>query len=141
MLDSFSASGSRVHTPCGPRKSGMPDSVEMPAPVRTTTRCACATQARTVSINTSACTIFPSCRSWPHRGRLDFHPARPPHQKQFEIDQIGRAEIVRLRARPDEAVAQPPIERADALPLEAVERVPGGMRLGNDVAREPLAPV
>jgi hypothetical protein len=38
MLESFSASGFFVHTPCGPRKSGMPESVEMPAPVRTTTR-------------------------------------------------------------------------------------------------------
>ena len=28
--------GFLVHTPCGPRKSGMPDSVEMPAPVSTT---------------------------------------------------------------------------------------------------------
>src|SRR5206468_2834934 len=34
----FSASGFFVHTPCGPRKSGMPESVEMPAPVRTTMR-------------------------------------------------------------------------------------------------------
>src|SRR4051794_32635060 len=31
-----SAAGSFVQTPCGPRKSGMPDSVEMPAPVSTT---------------------------------------------------------------------------------------------------------
>ena len=34
----FSAPGFLVHTPCGPRKSGMPESVEMPAPVSTTTR-------------------------------------------------------------------------------------------------------
>src|SRR5204863_9573456 len=38
MLDIFSASGFLVHTPCGPRKSGMPESVEMPAPVSTTMR-------------------------------------------------------------------------------------------------------
>src|SRR6185503_2435144 len=44
MLESFSASGFLVHTPCGPRKSGMPESVEMPAPVRTTIRWALATQ-------------------------------------------------------------------------------------------------
>src|SRR3954471_14804882 len=37
MLESFSALGSFVQTPCGPRKSGIPDSVEIPAPVRTTT--------------------------------------------------------------------------------------------------------
>ena len=37
MLAVFSAAGFLVHTPLGPRKSGMPDSVEMPAPVSTTT--------------------------------------------------------------------------------------------------------
>src|SRR5437660_1023099 len=47
MLESFSASGFLVHTPCGPRKSGMPESVEMPAPVRTTMRRAAATQLLT----------------------------------------------------------------------------------------------
>src|SRR5687768_8516429 len=46
MLDIFSASGFLVHSPCGPRKSGMPESVEMPAPVRTTTRLAASTQER-----------------------------------------------------------------------------------------------
>src|SRR5688572_21015973 len=47
MLDIFSASGFFVHRPCGPRKSGMPESVEMPAPVRTTTRSAAFTQSQT----------------------------------------------------------------------------------------------
>src|SRR3954452_8242377 len=47
MFDSFSAFGSFVQTPCGPRKSGMPDSVEMPAPVRATMRVAAASQPRT----------------------------------------------------------------------------------------------
>ena len=41
-------SGRGVHRPCGPRKSGMPDSVEMPAPVRTTTRDAASTRRRAV---------------------------------------------------------------------------------------------
>src|SRR5262245_43601974 len=50
MVDIFSASGFFVHTPCGPRKSGMPESVEMPAPVSTTTRFASSIQLRTVSI-------------------------------------------------------------------------------------------
>src|SRR5437016_61784 len=50
MFDIFSASGFFVHTPCGPRKSGMPESVEMPAPVRTTTRCASSIHVVTVSI-------------------------------------------------------------------------------------------
>ena len=38
MSLSFSALGFFVHTPCGPRKSGIPESVEIPAPVSTTTR-------------------------------------------------------------------------------------------------------
>src|SRR5947208_7613423 len=47
MFESFSAAGSFVQMPCGPRKSGMPDSVEIPAPVRTTMRVAPSIQAET----------------------------------------------------------------------------------------------
>src|SRR5687767_10583768 len=50
MFDIFSALGFFVHTPCGPRKSGMPESVEMPAPVSTTTRCAASIQVLAWSI-------------------------------------------------------------------------------------------
>src|SRR6185312_8396635 len=50
MFDIFSASGFFVHTPCGPRKSGMPESVEMPAPVSATTRSASCTQERTCAV-------------------------------------------------------------------------------------------
>src|SRR5215211_754035 len=50
MFDNRSAFGSRVHTPCGPRKSGMPESVEMPAPVSATTRCAASTHDRTCAV-------------------------------------------------------------------------------------------
>src|SRR5712691_13128816 len=53
MLESFSACGSFVHTPCGPRKSGIPDSVEMPAPVRITMCLASSTHARTDAIEGS----------------------------------------------------------------------------------------
>ena len=35
MFDAFSASGFFVHMPLGPRKSGIPLSVDIPAPVRT----------------------------------------------------------------------------------------------------------
>src|ERR687891_576462 len=49
MLLSRSARGSRVQTPCGPRKSGMPESVLMPAPVSATNRRASVTQRRTSS--------------------------------------------------------------------------------------------
>src|SRR5687767_8307199 len=50
MSDIFSATGLRVHSPCGPRKSGMPESVEMPAPVSATTRRAWSTHARTCAV-------------------------------------------------------------------------------------------
>ena len=52
MFDIFSACGFFVHTPCGPRKSGMPESVEMPAPVNATIRRAAATQFLTSLTNT-----------------------------------------------------------------------------------------
>ena len=41
--------GFLVQTPCGPRKSGMPESVEIPAPVRTVIRSASSIHPRTVS--------------------------------------------------------------------------------------------
>ena len=44
------AAGFLVHTPCGPLKSGMPESVEMPAPVRAMTRLPSATTARATSM-------------------------------------------------------------------------------------------
>lgn len=50
MLESFSACGFFVQTPCGPRKSGIPDSVEMPAPVSATMRPDAAIQRHTVSM-------------------------------------------------------------------------------------------
>ncbi len=49
MFAFSSALGSRVHRPSGPRKSGMPDSVEMPAPVRHTIRWAETTHEATSS--------------------------------------------------------------------------------------------
>jgi hypothetical protein len=52
-VDSFSASGFFVHTPSGPRKSGMPESVEIPAPVRTTILRLAATMTRARSTASS----------------------------------------------------------------------------------------
>src|SRR5947209_2634664 len=49
MFDIRSAFGLRVHTPCGPRKSGMPESVDMPAPVSTVTAAASRSRSRTRS--------------------------------------------------------------------------------------------
>src|ERR1035441_6453460 len=49
MSESFSAFGFRVHKPWGPLKSGIPDSVEMPAPVNATTRRDCSTHSPAIS--------------------------------------------------------------------------------------------
>jgi hypothetical protein len=51
MLDIFSAAGLRVQTPCGPRKSGIPESVEIPAPLNTSTRLAASIQPRANSMS------------------------------------------------------------------------------------------
>src|SRR6185437_1642344 len=58
MSESFSRLGSFVHTPCGPRKSGMPDSVEMPAPVSARMRREHATISR--AVRSSSVTEFHS---------------------------------------------------------------------------------
>jgi hypothetical protein len=47
MFTSFIVSGLVVHTPLGPRKSGMPESVLMPAPVSTAIFSEAATYAAT----------------------------------------------------------------------------------------------
>ena len=56
MFEAFSAAGLRVQTPFGPRKSGIPESVEIPAPVSTTTRLAAVIAARAAA-NWSVLTV------------------------------------------------------------------------------------
>src|SRR5260221_13360910 len=77
----------------------------------------------------------------PHGRGLDLHPPRPPHQEKLQIDELGGAEVGHLRADAGEAVAQPPLERPQALPLQAVQRVSGRARLRDDAAGDALAPV
>src|SRR4029077_2566233 len=48
--------------------------------------------------------------------------------------------VVRLRANPDQTVAQPPLERAETLPFEPVDWIAGRMRLRDRVAGQTLAP-
>src|SRR5882672_4641378 len=77
----------------------------------------------------------------PNGRGFDLHPPRPPHQEKLQIDELGCAEVGHLRADAGEAVAQPPFERPQALPLQAVQRVSGRVRLRYDAAGEALAPV
>src|SRR5262249_29983440 len=77
MVAIFSASGLRVQRPCGPRKSGMPESVEMPAPVSATIRRAASIQPRTVArarSRSSATTIWISRHSREDSGAISVPP-------------------------------------------------------------------
>src|SRR5437899_8618807 len=69
MFDIFSASGFLVQTPCGPRKSGMPESVEMPAPVSATTRSALASQLWTCASNLGHLDLAATARAAERRQR------------------------------------------------------------------------
>src|SRR5436190_19871704 len=69
MLESFSASGFLVQTPCGPRKSGMPESVEMPAPVSATTRLALASQLWTCASKSGHLDLAATARAAERRQR------------------------------------------------------------------------
>ena len=77
-------------------------------------------------------------RPWPHRRRLDRQAARAPHQEQLEVDEFGRAVGIGLGAHADQAIAQPPLQRAEALPFEPIERIAGRMRLRDRRAGELL---
>src|SRR6266480_841773 len=79
--------------------------------------------------------------SGPDRGRLQHHPARPPHQIELEVHEFLRAVRVRLGAYADEAIAQPALQRAEPLPFQPVDRVSGRMRLRDGTSGQLLAPV
>src|SRR5262249_39856077 len=77
----------------------------------------------------------------PHRGRLDRHAARAPHQIEFEIDKLTRPVRIRDRAHAEQAIAQPSLQRPEHLPLEPIERISGRMALRDRSAGELLAPI
>ena len=52
---------------------------------------------------------------------------------------LGRIVGVGLRANSDQAIAQPPLQRAQRLPFQAIDRIACGMRLRNGHAGELLA--
>src|SRR5712675_2292123 len=79
--------------------------------------------------------------SRPHRRGLHLHPARTPHQIEFEIDIFRRTERIGLGAHPDDAVAQPSLQRSERLPFQPIERIAGRMPLRHRRSGELLAPV
>ena len=56
----------------------------------------------------AACWPLPC--SWPHRRRFDLHAARAPHQIKLHVHILRRAIGIGLRAHPDHAIAQPPLQ-------------------------------
>ncbi len=76
-----------------------------------------------------------------HRRRFDRHAARAPHQVKLEIDKFARSVGIRDRAHAEQTVAQPPLQRSERLPLEAIERISGRMALRDRRAGKLLAPI
>ena len=67
-----------VHTPFGPRKSGMPESVEMPAPVSTVIRSASATHSAALGSRRSASTSIPRVSRGVSHSAGSRHPGQVP---------------------------------------------------------------
>src|SRR5215469_2023140 len=72
---------------------------------------------------------------------LDQHAAGAHHQVELEGDSFRRAVLVRLGAHSDHAVAQAPLQRAEALPLEPVDRISRRVRLRDHRTGEAFAPI
>ena len=68
-------------------------------------------------------------KSRPHRRRLHRHARGPLRQVQLQLHQLRRAGRERLGAHAGHAAAQAPLQRAQALPFEPVDRVAGRVRL------------
>ena len=60
---------------------------------------------------------------------------------KLEVDKFRRAQGIRLGAHANEAVAQPPLQRAERLPFQTIERISIGMALRYRRAGELLPPV
>jgi len=56
----------------------------------------------------------------------------PLHQVELQRHGFRRAVLVGLGAHPDHAIAQPPLQRTQTLPFEAVDRVARRVALRDD---------
>src|SRR6516165_10388526 len=79
--------------------------------------------------------------SRPHRRRLHGHAPGAGHEIKLEFDQLGRAEIVSLRAHAGDAAAQAPLERSERLPFQAVLGIAGRLALRDRRSGEMLVPM
>ena len=65
----------------------------------------------------------------PYARRLEYHALRPIHQEDLEGDIFQGLIGICLGANADQTVAQPPLERAQGLPFQAVDGIAGRMGL------------
>src|SRR4051794_34969320 len=72
---------------------------------------------------------------------LDRQPAGAPSEKQFESDDLGGIAAIGFSPHSGEAFAQPPSYRSESLPLQAIQRVAGRVRLRDHRAGKALAPI
>ena len=72
--------------------------------------------------------------------RLDRKPRRAPLQVQLELGPLGCVRGPGLGAHADQTAAQPPLQRAEGLPFQAIQRVAVRMPLRDRGPAEPRAP-
>src|SRR5438067_1859625 len=76
-----------------------------------------------------------------HRRGVNRHAAGPLHQIEFEGDSLRSAIVEGLGAHAGHAAAQTALQRAEALPFEAVDRVARRVCLRDYATGEALAPI
>jgi len=76
-----------------------------------------------------------------HGRGLDCETAGAPSEKEFELVHFRRAIVEGLCAHAEKAIAQAPLQRAETLPFETVDRIAIRMPLWDRCTGELLAPI
>ena len=84
--------------------------------------------------------LLQSRASGAHAGRLHRHALCTLLKKKFKLDEFLRAKWISLSPHHVDAVAQAPLQRAEALPFQPVNGIARGVGLGNDAAAQAPAP-
>ena len=72
---------------------------------------------------------------------FDREPAGAPSKKQFEIDDLGCVAGIGFGPHSGKAFAQAPPYRSECLPFQAIQRIPGRVRLRDRRAGKTLSPI
>src|SRR6266404_6262324 len=127
MFESFSAFGFFVQTPCGPRKSGMPDSVEMPAPVSATTRADASSHSRTLPIGSALRKpLIVRRRPVNRRNRFVVEPqihGQLPTMMGEMVDGVAEHDVPRRFHHLFSVSQQPPVRRLEEMVVRLRQRL------------------